>query len=108
LDGFVGAQWALLTWSGGRWRAELRGVRYDLEQVRAAFRDSGLLADGGVLARAYLLCLETGHNVWGDFLAFARELAHAAGMDISGAIPDEAWDQAVAQFDWQAAEREGR
>jgi putative phosphoesterase len=102
LDGFVGAQWGLLTWDDGRWRAELHGVRYDLERVRAAFRDSGLLAEAGVLARAYFLCLETGHNVWGDFLAFARGLALSAGLDASEAIPDEAWDLAVAQFDWHA------
>ena len=105
LDGFVGAQWALLTWRGGRWQVELHGVHYDLEDVRAAFRDSGLLAEGGVLARAYILCLETGHNVWGDFLTLARGIADSAGLDMSEAIPDEAWDQAVAQFDWQAAER---
>ncbi len=105
LDGFVGAQWALLTWGGGRWQAELHGVRYDLQDVRAAFRDSGLLAEGGVLARAYVLCLETGHNVWGDFLAFARGIAESGGLDTSEAIPDEAWDEAVARFDWQAAER---
>jgi putative phosphoesterase len=108
LDGFVGAQWALLTWRGGRWQAELRGVRYDLERVRAAFRDSGLLAQGGVLARAYVLCLETGHNVWGDFLTLARRHAQAAGLDTSDVIPDEAWDRALAQFDWQAAERLAR
>jgi putative phosphoesterase len=105
LDGYVGAQWALLTWSGDKWHAELRAVRYDLQAVRAAFHDSGLLADGGVLARAYVLCLETGHNVWGDFLTLARGLADAAGLDASEAIPDEAWDAAAAQFDWQAAER---
>ena len=104
LDGFVGAQWALLAWRAGRWQAELHGVRYDLQDVRKAFRDSGLLADGGVLARAYLLCLETGHNVWGDFLTFARGLAHEAGLDTSQAIPDQAWDEAVARFDWHAAE----
>jgi predicted phosphodiesterase len=105
LDGFVGAQWALLIWHGERWQAELHGVRYDLEQVRAAFRDSGLLAGGEVLARAYFLCLETGHNVWGDFLAFARGLALAAGLSVSDAIPDQAWDEAVAQFDWEGAGR---
>jgi len=118
LDGFVGAQWALLTWHGRRWQVELRGVRYDLEDVRTAFRHSGLLADGGVLARGFLLCLETGRNVWGDFLTFARELAQSGGLlasrrglagdGTSEAIPDEAWDEAVARFDWQAAERQRR
>jgi putative phosphoesterase len=105
LDGFVGAQWALLSWRAGHWQAELHGVRYDLAEIRAAFLDSGLLAEGGALARAYVLCLETGHNVWGGFLTFARALAHEAGLDTSHVIPDEAWDEAVARFDWQAAER---
>jgi len=70
--------------------------------VHAAFRDSGLLEEGGVLAKAFVLCLETGQNIWEDFLSYARRLAAQAGFGDRETIPDGAWEQAAAAFDWDS------
>jgi hypothetical protein len=55
LDGFVGAEYALLAWENGCWSAELRRVKYDISLVRAAFSESGMLDEGGALARAFFV-----------------------------------------------------
>ena len=75
LNGQVCAQYALLTWRDGRWQVEHRAVSYDLELVRAAFWTSGLLKEGGALARSFLLSIETGQNVADDFFLHAYGLA---------------------------------
>jgi len=103
LNGCVGAQYALLTWEGGAWCVEHRVARYDLDLIRAAFRDSSLLEGGGALARAFLLSIETGRNVAEDYLAYARSLAARRGLSGSDAIPDRAWEEAAATYDWPGA-----
>lgn len=100
LDGDTRAQYALLTWQNGRWRAEHRAAPYDLTQVRAAYTQSGLLAQGDAFARACLRGIETGQNVPGYFVSHFYRLAAEAGYEESGDIPDVLWDQAVATFDW--------
>lgn len=103
LDGDVRAQYALLTWQGDRWRAEHHAVPYDLRRIRAAFRESGLLEEGGALARAFLLSIETGQNVGLDFVSYAYELAAEAGCEHCDVVPDAAWEHAAATFDWNGA-----
>jgi putative phosphoesterase len=100
LNGEVCAQYALLTWRDGRWWAEHRSVSYDLDLVRAAFRNSGLLEEGGALARSFLLSIETGQNVADDFLSYAWRLATQAGFEDSDVVPDATWEQATVTFDW--------
>ena len=107
LNGDPRAQYAVLTWQKGRWRAQCRAIPYDLARVRVAFRESGLLAKGGAMARALLLCAETGRNVPGKLVAHFRRLASQAGFDDFFAIPDTVWDQAVTTFAWEAV-AEGR
>jgi predicted phosphodiesterase len=94
------AQYAILTWTGGRWQAELRQVRYDLDQIRAAYRDTGYLAAGGVMARAFLLGIVTGENVPGLFVASVRRLASEAGCQPYEPLPDAVWQEAIVSFDW--------
>ena len=103
LNGDVRAQYALLTWQDGHWQVEHRAVPYDLEHIRAAFRESGLLAEGGGLARAFLLSIETGQNVGGYFLSHAYGLAAEAGCGDCDIVPDVIWERAVATFDWGEA-----
>ena len=105
LDGDTRAQYALLTWHGNRWQVEHRAVDYDLGQIRAAFRASGLLAEGGAFARACLLGIETGYNVAGHFLSHVYGLAAEAGFEDCDVVPDVTWDRAVATFDWNEYER---
>jgi predicted phosphodiesterase len=92
------ARYALLAWDGARWRAEPRAVPYDLARQRAAFVESGLLAEGGPFARAILLATETGRNVSRAFLNHAHALA---GWPASGVIPDDVWERAEATFAWE-------
>ncbi len=91
--------WAVL----GGLVAWYRVVRYDLGRVRAAFGESGLLQEGGALARCFLLSIETGRNVAEDFLAYARGLAQRAGQAGSPVIPDEIWEQAATTYGWDIA-----
>ncbi len=104
LNGEVGAQYALLTGLGDRWRVVHRTVPYDIERIRAAFCASGLLEDGGALARAFLLSIETGEDVADDFLAYAYSLMTETELEESNVVPDGVWEQAAATFDWAGYE----
>ncbi|MDY7077630.1 MAG: YfcE family phosphodiesterase [Chloroflexota bacterium] len=103
LNGHVGSQYALLTWHDNHWLVEHQAVTYGLDQIRAAFRESGLLEEGGALARAFLLCLETGQNVLEDFLSYAYGLAAEAGFKDCKVVPDAIWSDAAATFNWDEA-----
>jgi diadenosine tetraphosphatase ApaH/serine/threonine PP2A family protein phosphatase len=94
IDGDPRAHYALLTWRENHWQAELRAVAYDLERACAAYHESGALAAGGAMTRAFLRCIETGQNVPG------RQLAVEAGYTNPSAAPDSIWQQAEATFDW--------
>jgi predicted phosphodiesterase len=104
LNGDTGAQYALLTWDGGRWQAEHRSIPYDLARIRADFEESGLLSEGGPLARAFLLSIERGDNVGMRFLDGAYALAAQAGYPGGETIPDAVWEQAAATWDWERYE----
>jgi putative phosphoesterase len=103
LNGTVGAQYALLTWQGDRWRVEHHAVGYDLGRLRTALRESGALEAGGALMQAFLLGTETGRNIGKDFLTHAYELAAGAGFEDCDAVPDGIWERAAATFDWEGA-----
>jgi predicted phosphodiesterase len=103
LNGDVRVQYALLTWQDGRWQVEHRAVSYDLTQVRAAFRQNGLLAEGGAFARSILLTIETGQNVAGRFVSHTYRVAAEAGFEDCAVVPDAVWEHAVATFDWERA-----
>jgi protein phosphatase len=103
-DGDWRARYALLTWRAGRWQAEQRAVAYDLARTRAAWRDSGLLAEGGAFARACLLGIETGRNVPGWFVRHVYRLAAEAGWAGGDVVPDEVWEEAVETFEWESHE----
>jgi predicted phosphodiesterase len=105
INGDRRAQYALLSWEDGRWRAEHRAIDYDRDLIRAAYQASGILAVEGAFARAQLRAIETGQNVPGWLVTHCRRYAAEAGIPRSEAIPDAVWDQAVAAFDWEAAVR---
>ena len=100
LEGDALAHYALLTWRDGGWQGELRGVPYDLARSRAAFRESGLIEEGGPLARAFLLSSETGENVGYFLVLYAYRLAAEAGFPACEVVPHDIWEQAAATFDW--------
>lgn len=101
INGDVRAQYAVLTWRRGQWQAEHRAIPYSLDRIRAAYRESGLLAQGGGFARALLRCIETGRNVPGHLLDHFHTLAAQAGFGDQDVVPDNIWEQAIATFDWE-------
>ena len=100
LNGFVGAQYALLEWDGTSWQAELRAVSYDLAPVREAFHACGLYLAAPVFSKAILLCEHTGQDVIMDFLRYAYGLARENGYEDSPYVPDPIWEQAAKEYDW--------
>jgi predicted phosphodiesterase len=96
------ARYALLTWRDGEWLADARAIEYDIDAVRRAFHDLGLLNEGGGFARACLRQRETGRNFPGRYVDLASKLAGRAGLALDAGIPDEIWRQAAATFDWES------
>lgn len=100
LNGYIGAQYALLEWLEGRWKAELHAIKYDLTRTRSDFIQSGLLEEGGPLARCFLDSIEKGGDGSLRFLEYAWGLAEQAGYKDISFIPDEIWEQAENTYDW--------
>ena len=100
LNGEVGAQYALLTWSQQDLHVEHRLVAYDLGRLRAIYRDGGLLEAGGAFTRGWLCSIESGRDMVNPFLDHARMMADEAGYGESEYVPDAIWDQAAATFEW--------
>jgi predicted phosphodiesterase len=101
INGDARAQYAILTWEGGRWRAQHRAVPYDVARVRQSYEASGYLAEGGAFALALLRTIETGLAWTVALLRHIYAHARAVGWEDVGALPDEIWDEGVASFDWQ-------
>lgn len=102
-NGDARAQYALLNWLDADWNVTHRAIEYDLALVRAAYMESGYLAQGGAFARACLMGIETGQNVPGAFVSYIIRLAAEAGLEGSEGVPDSVWAHAVATFDWTAS-----
>lgn len=94
------AHYALLSWRGDRWEVERRAVPYDLSRVRDAFSDSGFLSEGGGLARAFLLTIETGQNVVARLFRHIHCLAAAAGCEVGVVVPEAIRHRAMTTFPW--------
>lgn len=101
LNGQVCAQYAILNWEEDHWQVEHRAAAYDLDLIREAFRDSGLLQEGGALARCFLRSIETGQNVAEWFLNHAYKLSNQAGFGGLSVVPDHIWEQAEGTFNWE-------
>jgi hypothetical protein len=105
LNGDPRAQYATLSWQAGRWHAEHHAVAYDRARIRGAFAESGLLEEGGALARAFMLSIETAANVGEFLLSHAYRRAAAAGCENSEVLPGDLWEEAEATFNRQEHER---
>lgn len=105
INGDWRAQYAWLTWRDGCWQAEQRFIEYDIARERAAYIESGLLEEGGGMARALLLNAETGRNIARGLLKHAYRLTADAGFPDHDVVPDAIWDRAVATFDWDTASK---
>jgi hypothetical protein len=79
-----------------------------MDRIRTAYHDSGELEAGGTMARAFLLCVETGQNVPGRYIAHVRGIAQQAGYKDLNDTPELLWRLAADSFDWRAATQAGQ
>lgn len=107
INGHWHAQYAMLSWQGDGWQVEHCSVPYDLELIRSVYSESGYLAGGGAFAQACLLEIESGQNVPWRLVSHAYEVAAQAGLEDRAAVPDSAWEQAVATFNWEMSAQPG-
>ncbi len=91
--------YAILSWDGSRWRAELRELNYDIDLIRKSFHETGLLEAGGAIARCFLRDLETGVNSLPHFVEYAWALTKKAGYTDAPYVPDPVWEQAAKLFE---------
>jgi putative phosphoesterase len=105
LGGDLRAEYAVISGSPEGWVVEPVRVSYDLDAVRRAFTESGLLAAGGPLARAALLSVELAQDVFVDFVQHSFHVAEAANCPDRQAVPDEIWERAEATYDWPRSAR---
>jgi len=95
------ARYAMLEWDGEAWQEELRAVAYDTSVLAPAFRERGLLAEGGGFARATLRDMQTGRNFTYWFYRHVEHQARRVGLAQGDVFPDEVWQEAAATFDWE-------
>jgi predicted phosphodiesterase len=67
------------------WRSETRRVHYELGAVQRGFRDSGLAAEGGAMARMFLRSILTGQPWVADYAWWLRAQPPEALADADGA-----------------------
>ena len=78
--------YAILRGGASGWRVEIRRVSYDLEAVDRGFRESGLLQEGGVMARLFHRSVMSGEPWVADFLWWMRNEPEQALRDIDAAL----------------------
>lgn len=97
LNGWVGAQYALLCWDGNGWTPEFRAVQYDMGAFIRANQDSGYLSTG-ILARIFMEEAVQGKDISSDFLCMANQMAAEAGADHLPYFPDPVWERVEQEF----------
>jgi hypothetical protein len=90
----------------GFWKTRLFSLPYDISRIYADFLESSLLEAGGALARCFLQSIETGEDISLKFLQYAFTLTKQAGYSNETVIPDEIWDKAARDFNWQRANKQ--
>ena len=100
VNGDPRAQYALVNWSGEQWQIEHRAVTYDTAALKAAYRDSGLLEQGGPFARACMLNTLTGRNAAMFLILLARQYEQQTENF------NEAMELAAKAFPWDEYEAE--
>ncbi len=97
LNGWVGAQYALLCWDGRCWTPEFRAVHYDMEGFIRSNHDSGYLSTG-ILARIFMEEAVQGKDISSDLFQAASRLAAEAGADQLPYFPDAVWERVEREF----------
>lgn len=92
------ARMAFLTWVSGAWQAELVGLAYDNASVLRDMETVGMMAEGGLWARAVAQCIRTGENACGRFVEEGLRLAKHAGIATQRGVvdvPEAVWEEAA-------------
>ncbi|MFW9823626.1 MAG: metallophosphoesterase family protein [Candidatus Thorarchaeota archaeon] len=100
LNGIIGAQYAIMEWVKDHWEAEIRTVRYNLQEINKAFVESGFLKEGGPLAKVLIYSINTGKDVLGKFLEFLYQLTYDKGYRDFEVVPDKIVELADKKFDF--------
>ena len=96
----VRAQYVLLTLGEDGWRADIRAVRYPLDETLRAYRRGGMLEEGGAFAYALYHDVASAQNASFYLVKHAERVANHLGVAQSAAQPDPVWERAVATFPW--------
>lgn len=92
IDGIGGrAPFAILEGTDGQWKVQLMSIAYDLEGFLRDFEESGMAAEGYVLARATVKTLRTGVNY---FFKCVVEATRKSGLPIPQ-VPEKVWEEAA-------------
>lgn len=98
-DGYGGmTQFAILDDRSGAWEIVHMMAEYDVERAIADMDASGLTARAGMWAQAVKIIARTGENVFEALNRTAREMAHTAGLDATGVIPEEFYEDAARRI----------
>jgi len=76
-------------------------VEYDVDALLAAYRDSGMFAACGAMARALMRNAETGQNYAWYLVLHAYDLVAQASVEHDGVVPDDIWERAAATLGWE-------
>lgn len=85
-DGDPRASYALLHGDAAGWQVEMRRVDYDRSIVDAGYRESGLLAEGGVMAEMFRRSVLSGLPWVSDFAWWIREQPPEVSLDMPAAL----------------------
>jgi len=96
----VRAQYVLLTLGSDGWRAAIRAVRYPVDETLRAYRQGGMLEEGGAFAYALYHDVANAQNTSFYLVKHAERVANHLGVAQSAAQPDPVWERAVATFPW--------
>ena len=94
------ADYAVLSWSNGRWSVEHKVVSYDLDAVKTQFKESGILETVGANAKTTMYCRLTGVDVALEFLLHVKKLESENSMSYI-----QAYSSATDSFNWGQFER---
>ena len=85
-DGDVRASYARLSGDPRGWRAEIRRVAYNIDEIDAGFRESGLAAEGGAMGEMFRRSVLSGQPWVADFAWWVREQPDDALADMQAAM----------------------
>jgi len=100
INGDVRAQYVLLTLASDGWQADRHAVRYPLQETLRAYREGGMLEEGGAFGYALYHDVASARNASFYLVKHAERVAHDLGTPQSAAQPDPVWERAVATFPW--------